>query len=152
MRLQILERTQFLPIPLAQAWDYFSSPVNLPEITPAYMRFKILNVSGEGKMYPGQIISYTVRPVAGIPLYWVTEITQVRDQAFFIDEQRFGPYAFWHHSHFFKAVEGGVEMKDLVHYKIPFGIFGRIAHGLFVRKQLEGVFDYRKEVLERKFV
>ena len=151
MRLQTLERKQFLPIPLAQAWDYFSSPLNLSAITPDYMQFKILSISGAGIMYAGQIISYTVRPLLGIPLYWVTEITQVRDQEFFIDEQRFGPYAFWHHSHFFKPVEGGVEMTDLVHYKIPFGIFGTIAHKLFVKKQLEGVFDYRRMALEKIF-
>lgn len=103
----LLKRTQKLPISLDQAWDYFSSPHNLAEITPAYMGFEVLSNSDADKMYPGQIITYYVKPVLGIKLFWMTEITHVADKKYFVDEQRFGPYTLWHHSHFFKEIPGG---------------------------------------------
>jgi ligand-binding SRPBCC domain-containing protein len=103
------------------------------------------------KAYPGQIIQYTVRPVLGFKINWVTEITQVKDKEFFIDEQRFGPYSFWHHKHFIKEIEGGVEMEDIVDYKIPFGILGQIAHVLFVKNKLKEIFKYRKNKLNELF-
>ena len=102
-------------------------------------------------MYPGQIIEYKLRPLLNIPIYWMTEITQVQDKLFFIDEQRFGPYALWHHQHHFKEVEGGVEMTDIVHYRIPFWIFGDIANVLFVKKDLQNIFAYRFEKVESLF-
>jgi len=102
-------------------------------------------------MYPGQIIEYKVKPVLGIPLYWMTEITHVEDQKYFVDEQRFGPYSLWHHQHHFKAISGGVEMSDIVHYKIPFGILGDLSQALFVRKELKSIFDYRIKAVERIF-
>lgn len=102
-------------------------------------------------MYPGQIIAYTVSPLLGIPLYWMTEITHVREQQFFVDEQRVGPYALWHHQHHFKAIPNGVEMKDIVHYKLPLGWLGQLGNALFVRRQLESIFDYRWNVLEERF-
>jgi ligand-binding SRPBCC domain-containing protein len=132
---------------LDEAWEFFSNPANLNNITPAYMRFRILNKSGE-RMYPGQIITYTVRPLLGIPLFWMTEITHVKEKEYFVDEQRRGPYALWHHTHFFKNVPGGVEMTDIVHYRLPFGPLGRLLHWLFVRKQLNDIFDYRFTVLK----
>ena len=147
----VLKRIQKLPITLEQAWDYFSSPNNLAEITPSYMGFEVLSNSESEKMYPGQIITYYVKPVMGIKIFWMTEITHVAHQQYFVDEQRFGPYALWHHTHFFKAIPGGVEMRDQVHYKLPFGFLGAIAHALFVKKQLEGIFAYRNEVMEKKF-
>jgi ligand-binding SRPBCC domain-containing protein len=149
----MLRRVQRLPISLEQAWDFFSAPSNLKDITPAYMDFQVTAEAPEslGRMYAGQIITYTVKPLFGIPMKWMTEITQVCEGEHFIDEQRFGPYLLWHHQHFFKAVEGGVEMVDLVHYKLPLWILGNIAHGLFVRQQLEGIFDYRYAVLEKRF-
>jgi ligand-binding SRPBCC domain-containing protein len=146
-----LKKVQRLPISLDEAWDFFSSPRNLKEITPAYMGFTILSNSDSEKMYAGQIITYKVRPVLGIPLFWMTEITHVEDKKYFVDEQRFGPYALWHHAHFFKAIEGGVEMTDLVNYKLPLGFLGNIAHAVFAKKQLEGIFDYRVKVLDEKF-
>lgn len=152
MAVYTLERIQRLPISLEEAWSFFSSPLNLREITPPYMRFEVLT---EGRwverMYPGQVITYTVRPVLGIPLFWMTEITHVREGEFFVDEQRIGPYALWHHQHHFKPIEGGVEMTDLVHYRLPLGPLGALAHRLFVRRQLEHIFDYRYQVLERRF-
>ena len=132
-----------MPISLAEAWDFFSSPANLQRITPAHMGFRIISRYHGEKMYPGQLIEYTVRPLLGIPLYWMTEITHVQEGVYFVDEQRFGPYALWHHQHHFREVEGGVEMTDIVHYKIPLGLLGWIADRLFVRQKLEQIFDYR---------
>ncbi|MCG7858958.1 SRPBCC family protein, partial [Flavihumibacter sediminis] len=103
------------------------------------------------KMYPGQIIEYTVKPLFGIPLYWMTEITHVEEGKYFVDEQRFGPYSLWHHQHHFREVPGGVEMTDIVHYKIPLWILGDIANALFVRKQLQGIFDYRFKKVNELF-
>lgn len=102
-------------------------------------------------MYAGQIIEYKVRPVAGIPVYWMTEITQVKDREYFIDEQRFGPYALWHHQHHFRPIPGGVEMTDIVHYKNPLGFLGRLANRLFVARKLEHIFQYRYKKVEELF-
>ena len=146
-----LKTVQHLPISLPEAWDYFSRPSNLADITPSDMGFEIRSKHHGEKMYPGQIIEYTVKPVLGIPVYWMTEITHVKDQEYFVDEQRFGPYSLWHHQHHFKAVQGGVEMTDIVHYKLPFWFFGDIAHELFVQKKLHQIFDYRKVAVEKRF-
>lgn len=146
-----LYHKQVLPITLDQAWEYFSSPHNLKEITPKEMGFNVLSKHKTDKMYQGQIICYHVKPVLGIPLFWMTEITHVRDKEYFVDEQRFGPYTFWHHQHFFSATEGGVLMEDLVHYKLPLGPLGAIANSLFVSQKLNSIFTYRKQVLEAKF-
>jgi len=143
-----LHRKQELEISIEEAWDFFSSPKNLKKITPTYLGFEVTSDNPE-KMYPGMIITYIVKPLLGIPLKWMTEITQVRENEFFIDEQRVGPYKLWHHQHLFsKSPSGGVIMEDIIHYILPLGILGRIAHGLFVRKQLEGIFTYRKEVTD----
>ena len=103
------------------------------------------------KMYTGQIITYTVKPLLGIPLFWMTEIKHVEEGKFFVDEQRVGPYAIWHHQHHFKAVPGGVEMTDLVHYQIPLGLLGDFANWVFVRRQLNEIFDFRRKRLEDLF-
>lgn len=145
----MLSREQFLPMTIEDAWDFFSSPKNLPKITPEYLSFKITSTLGLDKMYPGQIITYIVKPVLGIPLRWATEISQVREHEFFIDEQRFGPYAFWHHQHWFEQVDGGVMMKDVVHYGLPLGFLGRIAEWLFVGRQLKSIFDYRITAVDK---
>ncbi len=146
-----LKTIQKLPISLDAAWDFFSSPANLKEITPSNLGFNIVSKYHGEKMYAGQIIEYKVSPVLGIPLYWMTEITHVEDKKYFVDEQRFGPYNLWHHQHHFKAVVGGVEMTDIVHYKLPLGFLGDIANTLFVKKQLQGIFDYRFKVVTEKF-
>ena len=138
-----LHRKQFLPVTLDAAWDFFSSPDNLQAITPDNMQFVVTSVLQGKKMYAGQLIEYKVSPVLGIPLYWMTEITHVKDKEYFVDEQRFGPYSLWHHQHHFKEVEGGVEMTDIVHYKIPFWFLGDIAHAIFVKKKLESIFEFR---------
>lgn len=151
MAFYTLKRIQRLPITLDAAWDFFSSPKNLKEITPAYMNFNITSEFHFEKMYAGQIITYTVSPLLGIPLNWMTEITHVKEGEHFIDEQRFGPYSMWHHQHHFKIIDGGVEMTDIVNYKIPFWIIGDLLHALFIKKQLHTIFDYRYKWLEKRF-
>jgi ligand-binding SRPBCC domain-containing protein len=144
------ESVQLLPISLQEAWDFFSSPQNLKTITPEYMGFHIIS-GADRKMFPGQIIQYHIAPFPGVQMRWVTEITHVIDQSYFVDEQRFGPYAFWHHKHFFKAIPGGVEMIDIVDYKLPMGILGKWMQPWLVKPRLEGIFAYRTEKLKELF-
>jgi ligand-binding SRPBCC domain-containing protein len=151
MKIYTLTKNQFLPITLDEAWAFFSTPINLKKITPEYMGFNILTDLGDGKMYPGQIIHYIVTPVLGIPMRWTTEITHVIDRKYFVDEQRFGPYSFWHHQHWFREVDGGVEMTDIVNYGIPMGILGQIANTIFVQSKLQEIFDYREKVTNEMF-
>jgi ligand-binding SRPBCC domain-containing protein len=147
MKIYNLRKEQFLPISLQQAWAFFSSPKNLAKITPEHMNFKILYQSGGDKAYAGQIIRYQINVLPFIPVHWVTEITQVKEPFHFIDEQRFGPYALWHHQHHFEEVKGGVLMTDEVNYAIPFGILGRFAHWLFVAKEVNRIFEHRFRTL-----
>jgi len=114
------------------------------------MGFKILT-EVEPKMYPGQIIQYIVTPLLGIPAKWVTEITHVQEGKYFVDEQRFGPYALWHHKHFIQPIAGGVEMIDIVDYKIPFGWLGQLMHPILVGPKLKEIFTYREQALESIF-
>jgi ligand-binding SRPBCC domain-containing protein len=151
MKLYTLFKEQKLNISLDEAWDFFSSPENLKKITPPYMGFEITSDFKQEKMYAGMIIAYIVKPVLNIPMRWVTEITHVKEKEYFIDEQRFGPYKFWHHLHQFRVENGELIMVDKVYYALPFGIIGRIVHSLFVRKRVEGIFDYRSKVLKEIF-
>lgn len=146
-----LKTVQNIPISLAEAWDFFSTPDNLKAITPKKLGFQIISKHHGKQMFAGQIIEYKVKPLLGIPMYWMTEITQVKNEKYFIDEQRFGPYSLWHHQHHFKTIEGGVEMTDIVHYKIPLGFLGDIAHALFVQQQLKNIFEYRFQAIEKLF-
>ena len=150
MKLHRKEYKQFLPISLDEAWDFFSAPQNLNEITPAEMKFEILT-DDIPRMYAGQIIQYNVTPFPFVKMGWVTEITQVVDKKMFIDEQRFGPYAFWHHQHIFEEVDGGVLMTDILHYRVPLGIVGKLVNVLFIANKVKGIFDYRFSLLENKF-
>ncbi|WNW00822.1 SRPBCC family protein [Tenacibaculum sp. HL-MS23] len=146
-----LETQQELKMSLDKAWDYFSSPENLAKITPPKMGFNITS-KVDKKAYQGQIITYKVSPVPFIKTNWVTEITQVKEQQFFVDEQRFGPYAMWHHEHWFEELENGnTLMKDKISYKIPFGFLGHIAQTLFIKKQLQTIFEYRYVILDKAF-
>jgi len=146
-----LESVLNLPIDINTAWDFFSSPKNLSKITPSYMGFNITSELKNEKMYPGIIIVYKVRPVLGIPITWVTEITEVSEGKYFIDEQRVGPYKIWHHEHHFREIEGGVEMTDLLYYKLPFGFIGKIINALYVGKKVKRIFEYRTQVLDKMF-
>ena len=148
--IHTLSQEQFLPITLKEAWEFFSTPRNLDEITPDDLGFKIVYQPGE-KMYEGQIIEYKVMVAPGIWVPWVTEIKCVEERVSFVDEQRFGPYKFWHHLHTFEETEGGVLMKDLVHYALPLWPFGEIGHGIFVRPKLERIFGFRREILAKRF-
>lgn len=146
-----IKTIQKIPISLDEAWDFFSRPDNLKDITPSKLGFEIISKHHGPKMYAGQVIEYTVKPILGIPLYWMTEITHVQDKQYFIDEQRFGPYSLWHHQHHFKEVEGGVEMTDIVHYKLPLWFLGDIAQVVMVKQQLKEIFDFRFLAVEGRF-
>lgn len=150
MKLYQLHAKQALPISVEEAWDFLSNPKNLKVITPEHMGFKILS-GADRAMFQGQIIQYIVKPFPGISTKWVTEITHVKEGKYFVDEQRFGPYALWHHKHFLKEIDGGVEMEDLIDYKIPFGILGQLLQPLLVKKQLNKIFQYRETKLESLF-
>lgn len=150
MSVHILNAAQKLPISIDEAWDFFSSPHNLKEITPPYMGF-IIQSGADTKMYNGQLISYKVSPVLGIPLTWVTRIEDVNSPFSFVDTQLKGPYQLWRHKHTFMPIAGGVLMTDHIEYQLPLGFLGDIAHLIFVRRQLEGIFSYRKQVLEERF-
>ena len=150
MKLYQLHSKQALPISKKKAWDFLSSPSNLKVITPDYMGFHILT-GADRPMFPGQIIQYTVSPFPGYTTKWVTEITHVIDGEYFVDEQRFGPYALWHHKHFLRTIASGVEMEDVIDYKLPFGILGQWTHPLLVKKQLIKIFKYREEKLIELF-
>ena len=150
MKIFKLKYSQKLPISLNEAWDFLSSPSNLELITPKSMDFNITDYDKK-KAYPGQIIQYTVKPLLGIEINWVTEITQVHDKEFFVDEQRFGPYSFWHHKHFIKEIENGVLMEDVIHYKIPLGPIGVLLNFLFINSKLKSIFKYRRQELIKTF-
>lgn len=150
MKLYTIKSKQNLPISLDQAWDFISDPKNLAVITPDSMGFKTLS-GDDRKMFAGQIIHYTITPLLGMKMQWVTEITHIQDKSFFVDEQRYGPYKFWHHKHFLKEIPGGVEMEDIVHYKLPMGILGDLAHPFLVKPKLKEIFDYRQKKLVELF-
>lgn len=150
MKIYTLHTTQKLPISINEAWDFISDPKNLETITPDSMGFK--TISGDDKkMFPGQIIQYIVKPLFGIPMKWVTEITHVADKSYFVDEQRFGPYALWHHKHFLKEIPGGVEMEDIVDYALPLGFLGQLVQPFLVKPKIKEIFDYRRDKLIELF-
>ncbi len=151
MSTHILKTVQKIPADIYTVWNFFSDPLNLQIITPDSLRFKVISSGNNSKTYQGQIIEYTVRPFLNVPFYWMTEITHINDEVFFVDEQRFGPYQFWHHQHHFKLIDKGVEMIDFVHYRIPLGWIGDILNVLMVRKQLEHIFDFRYRKIEELF-
>jgi ligand-binding SRPBCC domain-containing protein len=150
MKPFVFERTQLLPTTLDDAWDFFSDPGNLARITPPAMDFRITSPP-QRSTYAGQIITYTVRPLLGISMNWTTEITHVSKPDFFVDEQRFGPYRFWHHQHFFRQVDGGVEIRDLVHYLLAHDQLSRLVNRLIVTPRLKKIFDFRSTALNGIF-
>ena len=134
---------QRVPQPLEKVWAFFSDAKNLLQVTPPHLNLKVTNAVYGGTVYAGQVMTYDVKPLLGILLSWMTEITHVHPSAYFVDEQRKGPYKLWHHQHHFKAIDGGTEMTDLVHYRVPFGFIGSIANTLIVKKELRKIFVYR---------
>ncbi len=145
-----LTTVQALPITLEQAWAFFSSPRNLAVITPRELNLVPVSPLPE-EMYSGIFIEYHVRPLWGIPVRWVTEITHVRDKEYFVDEQRLGPYSIWHHQHHFRSIDGGVEMTDIVDYRLPLGILGIAVEKMLVGKEVRNIFEFRRKKLVELF-
>ena len=146
-----LKTKQFVKTDMATCWDFFSDPKNLSNITHQSMGF-IVRTELPDKMYEGLMIEYTVRPMLGIPMNWITEIKTVKNHSFFVDEQRKGPYRIWHHEHHFKEVDGGVEMTDIVSYELPLGFLGRLMHPILVKNKLKEIFDYRRQKVDELFI
>ncbi len=144
-------RTQEIKTTIDDLWDFISTPAMLKEITPPYMGFDITGKDLPEKMYPGMIISYKVSPLLGIKMTWVTEITHVVPKQYFVDEQRMGPYAMWHHEHHIRPTERGVLMSDIVSYRPPLGILGAVANSLVIKGKLEDIFDFRTVAIEKRF-
>jgi ligand-binding SRPBCC domain-containing protein len=150
MKIYKIETVQHVNASLDECWAFFSSPQNLQKITPNDMGFEITDFDNKS-VYPGQVIQYKVSPLFGIKLSWMTVITAVKDKAYFIDEQRFGPYTLWHHKHFFEATETGTKMTDVVHYALPLGFLGRMMNSLVVKNKLKEIFDYRFSKIDKMF-
>lgn len=145
MKIYTFRFSQTIPTTIEEAWDFFSSPFNLSRITPS-LGFVITSaLERDQKMYPGILISYTVAPLLGIKMDWLTEITHIKEMEYFVDEQRFGPFALWHHQHHFRPVPGGILMEDILNYAIPYGIIGRIANNLVVQNKVAEIFETRKQ-------
>jgi len=145
MAVHTIKTVQKIPGSLDKAWEFFSNPANLQIITPPGMCFKIISRHHGATMYAGQIIEYKVKPFAGITVSWMTEITVVKNREYFVDVQRLGPYKLWHHQHHFKEIPGGVEMTDIVHYKLPLGFIGRLANSFYIKKKPVGIFNFRHQ-------
>lgn len=150
MKIYTLKSKQNLPISIKEAWDFLSSPHNLKTITPEYMGFNIIS-GADRPMFPGQVIQYKVTPILGIATKWVTEITHFQEEKYFVDEQRFGPYSLWHHKHFLKEIPGGVEMEDIIDYKLPMGYIGQLLHPFLVKPRLNEIFEFRRKKLIELF-
>ncbi|NHM02039.1 SRPBCC family protein [Flavobacterium difficile] len=150
MKIYRLEAKLNLPITKEQAWEFLSNPKNLKTITPQHMSFDILS-GADRPIYAGQIIQYLVTPLLGIKTKWVSEITHVEKGEYFVDVQLYGPYALWHHKHFIKEIPGGVEMEDIIDYKVPLGILGQLVHPFLVKPKLNEIFEYRRKKLVELF-
>lgn len=148
--MQKLEQSQFFPISIDEAWGFFSSPKNLNVVTPKDLVFEITSELPD-LMYEGLIITYRIKPMLNISINWCTEISHIKQNLYFVDEQRKGPYSIWHHEHHFKQVEGGVIMTDIVHYHIGKSIFGWVAGKLFVHKKVKEIFEFRYKALNDFF-
>lgn len=144
-------RTQTINSPIEEIWDFISSPKNLKNITPDYMGFDITSENIPSKMYEGMIISYNVSPLFGINTTWVTEIVHLKENSYFVDEQRVGPYKLWHHQHFLESTDNGTLMTDIVSYQPPLGILGSLANKMIIKKKLNEIFDYRTKALLNLF-
>jgi ligand-binding SRPBCC domain-containing protein len=150
VKLYRLHRAQILPVSQEEAWRFFSSPLNLPSITPPWLNLTAVEEVPDS-MFPGMVIRYWVKPLLGIPVTWISEITHVDAPHYFVDEQRFGPYRFWLHQHHFRTVSGGIEMIDTVFYSLKYGPLGTLMNAFFIRKRLEEIFDFRQRALEQLF-
>lgn len=145
------KRSQLIAAPQNEVWDFISRPENLKQITPPSMGFDITSGDLPEKMYAGMIIGYRVKPLLGMLTTWITEITHIRDQFYFVDEQRMGPYKIWHHQHILEPAGSATRMTDIVSYAPPFGLLGKLANRLIIRKKLREIFDFREKAMERLF-
>ncbi len=151
MKIYTLKKIQTFHITLEKCWDFFSNPTNVELITPADLELSVISELPD-IMYPGMIIKYNVSPILGIKQTWVTEITHIKKPEYFVDEQKIGPYTFWHHQHHFKKIKDDmIETSDIINYSFPFDPFSRIIHNLFISKRLNYIFEYREKVLSQKF-
>jgi len=152
MKFYTIKAEQQIPISLGEAWDFFSSPLNLQKITPKEMNFVVTSdYTTATKMYEGMLITYTITPLFGIKMNWMTEITHIKDGEYFIDEQRFGPYSLWHHEHHFKEVKGGVLMTDFLYYAMPLSALGRLANAAIVSGKVKKIFEFREKAILELF-
>lgn len=142
---------QKIPASKNEVWKFISDPKNLSKITPPSMGFEIKNPVVIDGMYEGQIIEYRVKPLLGIPTKWLTEITHIKVEEFFVDEQRIGPYKMWHHEHHIKSIEGGVLMTDIISYVPPFGFIGALANYFLIGNKLKKIFAFRTKKLIEEF-
>jgi ligand-binding SRPBCC domain-containing protein len=141
---------QFIKASISEVWDFISSPKNLQSITPSYMQLRVVSDLPE-KMYEGMVIAYKVRPMLRIQVTWVSKITEVVENKFFVDEQLTGPYKIWRHEHRIEEVDNGIMMTDLVTYVPPLGAIGKIANKLFIRNKIQDIFSYREYAINNKF-
>ncbi len=151
MKVYNLERKSTLPITIDKAWSFFSDPKNLAKITPDSMNFEILTKDLPPSIYSGLLVQYTVTPLLGLKMKWLTEIKHVNKPFYFIDEQKSGPYTLWYHEHSFSENGSQTIMTDKVSYALPFSILGNISHSIFVRKKIESIFDHREKVIADLF-
>jgi len=150
MKIYTVHKKQQLPITVDEAWKFLLNPRNLKIITPSYMSFDIIS-GAEKPMFAGQIIQYLVTPILGIKTKWVSEITHFQEKKYFVDVQLYGPYALWHHKHFIHEIDGGVELEDIIDYKVPLGILGQMVHPFLVKPKLEEIFQYRQQKMTEIF-
>lgn len=151
MRIYHKKWKTIVPGEMDEVWEFFSDPANLQRITPGYMKFEIQSDTDGIKMYPGMLILYKVSPLANIPLDWATEIISIQPHEYFIDVQRSGPYALWHHEHRFVQVANGVEMIDILHYAVPFGFLGRLLNNVMISSRIDHIFAYRQQAIDEIF-
>lgn len=147
--MHVIHYKQNVPISLPNCWDFFSTQSNLKILTPPFLGFSDFSI--DEPMYEGQIILHQLRPLFGIPVKWVTEITHIKTLSYFIDEQRFGPYKFWHHEHRFREISHGVEIEDIIHYLLPFGMLGKAFHYVKIRRDIARIFSYRQQKIKELF-
>ena len=148
--IHYLHKEQGIAAPLEKVWEYFCDPKNLNEITPLDMNFEIVE-GGDQEMFEGQLIEYRVEFIPGVRSLWLTEIAQIRDREYFVDEQRIGPYRFWYHEHTFEETAAGTKMTDRVTYMVPFGLMGDILNHLWIAKRLHAIFEFRQNKISEIF-
>ncbi len=147
MKIYTLKRRQHLQHPIDQVFPFFQKPENLSRLTPDHLHFQILTPSPVS-MHTGSVIDYVIT-LFGMEMHWTTMISEYKPPYRFVDVQLRGPYAFWHHAHLFEeADDGGVWMTDEVHYALPFDWLGELVHFLWVKKELEHIFNFRAHIVK----